>query len=395
MHFLMLARLSSLLFPVWAELLASDLDHEREDDISNQWWSDSWKFEPKCIPSQESKRQFCVYTSTEFANGRGISIITHDHIAARIEELSSFTKPGVFNSTNNFSNAPWEVKSVPGRGKGLFATRKITRGEVILSNFPVAVLHMEAFPLDYALNYEYLHLAYNQLPSTTKALFMDLAAHNSGDPIMERINTNAFAGEFGGSPHFMMYPEAARMNHDCRPNAVFDHDPQTLIQTTYASSSISPGEEIMVGYINIVSPYAVRQSNLQAFYGFTCTCSLCSGSPSAISQSDANIAEIDDLQMQLSDWSAGTKATPQKAERLLSLYVSEKLDLAIGTGYMFAALAWNAVGREKMTRKFAEKALKAVEEVPGSGVDLEELKGLLKNPRAHWSWGVRRGVREL
>ena len=185
------------------------------------------------------------------------------------------------------------------------------------------------------------------------------------------------------------------MNHDCRPNAVFNNDPQTLIQTTYASSSISAGEEITVGYINIVSPNKVRQFNLHAFYGFTCTCSLCSLSPSAISQSDANIAEIDDLQTQLSDWSVGTKATPQKAERLSNLYVSEKLDLAIGTGYMFAALAWNAVGREKMTRKFAEKALKATKEVPGSGVDLEELKELLKSPRSHWSWGVRRGVREL
>jgi len=150
-----------------------------------------------------------VYTSTGFANGRGISIITDDDIATKIEDLPSFVQTSAFNSTNNFSNAPWEVKSVLGRGKGLFATRKITRGEVILSNFPVAVLHMEAFPLDHALNYEHLHLAYNQLPSATKALFMDLTAHNSGDPIMERINTNAFAGEFGGSPHFMMYPEAA------------------------------------------------------------------------------------------------------------------------------------------------------------------------------------------
>jgi hypothetical protein len=34
-------------------------------------------------------------------------------------------------------------------------------------------------------------------------------AGSQGDPIMERINTNAFAGEFEGAPHFLMYPETA------------------------------------------------------------------------------------------------------------------------------------------------------------------------------------------
>jgi len=46
---------------------------------------------------------------------------------------------------------------------------------------------------------------------------MRMASYAAGDEIMERINTNAFAGEFEGEPHFMLYPETALMNHDCRP----------------------------------------------------------------------------------------------------------------------------------------------------------------------------------
>jgi hypothetical protein len=38
---------------------------------------------------------------------------------------------------------------------------------------------------------------------------MRTAAHSQGDPLMERINTNAFAGDFEGAPHFLMYPETA------------------------------------------------------------------------------------------------------------------------------------------------------------------------------------------
>lgn len=38
-----------------------------------------------------------------------------------------------------------------------------------------------------------------------------------GGEVMERINTNAFAGEFAGKMCFLLYPDTALMNHDCRP----------------------------------------------------------------------------------------------------------------------------------------------------------------------------------
>ena len=34
-------------------------------------------------------------------------------------------------------------------------------------------------------------------------------SNEEGDLVMERVNTNAFAGEFEGMPHFLLYPETA------------------------------------------------------------------------------------------------------------------------------------------------------------------------------------------
>jgi hypothetical protein len=107
---------------------------------------------------------------------------------------------------------------------------------------------------DFPLRYIYLHTAFIQLPKPTRKLFLDTMAFADGDPIMERINTDAFSKVFEEASHFLMYPETARMNYDCRPNVMYYYDPKTLIHVTQASRTILPGEEITIPYINILQP---------------------------------------------------------------------------------------------------------------------------------------------
>jgi hypothetical protein len=110
---------------------------------------------------------------------------------------------------NVFDNPPWEIREISGRGNGLFATRTLHRGDLILVDTPVGVYHSDAFPSDYTLSCVYLRMAFEQLPKPTQDLILNMATHNQGDPIVERINTNAFAGDFEGAPHFLFYPETA------------------------------------------------------------------------------------------------------------------------------------------------------------------------------------------
>ena len=170
-----------------------------------------WTSAPKCMPEQNSTSTYCVYTNDKFANGRGISFLTSPSIAERIAVLPAFTQKNPYNKVNKFDDPPWEIKFIPGRGKGLFAIRTLHRGDEIVSSTPVGVFQSDALISDYALDYIYLHTAFIHLPEATQQLFMSTStmAGSRGDPILERINTNAFSGEFEDSPHFLLYPETA------------------------------------------------------------------------------------------------------------------------------------------------------------------------------------------
>ena len=353
-----------------------------------------WTEEVKCIPNTNTTEDYCVYTDDQFANGRGISFFTTPSIAKRVASLPAFTQKGLYDNVNNFTNPPWEIKQIPGRGKGLFATRTLHRGDPIVADTPVGVYLSDAFPHDFPLGYIYLHTAFIQLPKPTQNLFLETATYADGDPIMERINTNAFSGEFEGASHFLMYPETARMNHDCRPNAMYYYDPKTLIHATQASRTILAGEEITIPYINILQPREDRQFALSNYWGFKCTCSLCSSSATHTHASDARIRRITLLQNALADWSSASVGSPSTAEKLIQLYNEEGIHAAKGTGHMFAALAYNAVGDTGKAREHAEKALEAglVNNGHGSGEegDESEMRGLLGWPEGHWSFMARR-----
>lgn len=192
-------------------VLAADLNilADFDEDGLEDGPSGPWTYEPECIHSDDHSEEYCVYTDKNFARGRGISFFTSPTIAAKVVELSAFTNKTVHDHVNNFEDAPWEVRNVPGRGNGLFATRELHRGDLIIADTPVAVLQSDAFFLDYPIGYRYLHMAFDRLSDATKEIVMNTAAHSPGDPYMERINTNAFAGDFEGAPHFLLYPETA------------------------------------------------------------------------------------------------------------------------------------------------------------------------------------------
>jgi hypothetical protein len=168
-----------------------------------------WTHKRQCITDEESWEEYCVYTNANFANGRGISFFTTPAIAKRVESLPAFVQRGIHDNTNKFVDPPWEIKNVPGRGNGLFATRTLHRGDEIIADTPVGVYQSDAFFSDYQIGYKYLRKTFDQMPNATREIILRTAANSPGDPIMERINTNAFAGDFEEAPHFLLYPETA------------------------------------------------------------------------------------------------------------------------------------------------------------------------------------------
>ena len=76
---------------------------------------------------------------------------------------------------------------------------------------------------------------------------------------------------------------AVTANHSCDPNChqsfTYTHNSSTsspaLTLQLRALRPIQPGEEITIGYIDLSRPRAARQKELQAQYGFLCTCPRC------------------------------------------------------------------------------------------------------------------------
>jgi hypothetical protein len=159
-------------------------------------------------------------------------------------------------------------------------------------------------------------------------------------------------------------------------SAMYYYDPKTLVHSTEAARTIQAGEEITIPcqYLdlipystlsltildtNILASRAARQKSLSSFWGFKCTCSLCSATDQEVAASDARLGRIMELQRELSDWTPWSEGTPAMAEELIALYEKENLHAAKAPGHTLAAQSFNAVGNTRMARWHAEYALEA------------------------------------
>lgn len=152
---------------------------------------------PKCIWNANSTKEYCVFTSTKFDNGRGISFMTTPDKAERIVQLPAFTNPKVLENVNHEPRPPYEARKVPGKGIGLVANKTLYAGDLIFSNTPVLVVEQIIFE-EFEENSDHVplqELAIDNLPDAARTLFMNLHGHFGGNPYVDIFNTNAFAVE--------------------------------------------------------------------------------------------------------------------------------------------------------------------------------------------------------
>ena len=193
-------------------------------------------------------------------------------------------------------------------------------------------------------------------------------------------------------------------------SAMYYYNPKTLVHTTTAARTIEVGEEITIPCtflrplahtaltatdINIMQPHTERQNMLSQYWGFECSCSLCSAASHITRASDARLQKILHLQTVLADWSPWSAVTPAMAEELIALYEEEGIHAAKAAGHTLAALSYNAVGDTRVAGFHAEFALEAGMVNKGSDDDSKAMKLLLEDPVAHWSYRARARRDEL
>jgi hypothetical protein len=171
-----------------------------------------WSFKPQCMRGPDlgpgTDNKYCIFTSQEFSEGRGITLFTTEALAAEIASKPAFAKPETIKGINNLVDPPWgpppyDKKTLPGRGFGMIANRTIFRGERIMQETPSLVYNRDIFTTfgdedRYPLQW---HGVY-QLPIETREELLNLHKQHGGDEIDDVMRTNAF-GAYYGDPYVL------------------------------------------------------------------------------------------------------------------------------------------------------------------------------------------------
>ncbi|TFK45062.1 hypothetical protein BDQ12DRAFT_674044 [Crucibulum laeve] len=180
----------------------------------------------------------------------------------------------------------FELKQTASKGVGMFATRSISPGELIVVENPVAILpnkpltfnctaydELEALILD-DRRAEMLTLTNCQDRTKCPSDVEGIARTNALNIILKMpVESREWSAEerhYGGI--FLKIP---RCNHSCGPNAAHKWNLATMSSTLYAVRPIANGEEITNTYADPTDSRAKRMAHLQEHYGFTCDCPSC------------------------------------------------------------------------------------------------------------------------
>jgi len=135
---------------------------------------------------------------------------------------------GSDSSCSSLQDKPFVERALPGKGLGLVAKRPIRRGELVMVEAPAMLVQKRVLEDSSGRYIGSLDLAARSLPAARRKAFMRQGRAGDGEGgyrILDILLTNSFQlslageGEAAGF-HYGNYPNASRINHDCRPKYV-------------------------------------------------------------------------------------------------------------------------------------------------------------------------------
>ncbi|KAK4621331.1 hypothetical protein CLAFUW4_07083 [Fulvia fulva] len=179
---------------------------------------------------------------------------------------------------------PYEVRASPGKGYGVFATRDVSAGTLILADRHVMVIAKEAGKRQDSE--DDIERAFKQLNQQQAEQLLALhAGPEDGRSLVERIYTTNRFGDFDST---YMCLNIARINHACGPNVASTAGETNDVDNIRAIAPIKKGDEICISYrsdLCWIMTREQRQALLQS-WNFDCQCSTCDRSVEDIELSD-------------------------------------------------------------------------------------------------------------
>ncbi|KAI0376970.1 hypothetical protein F5Y04DRAFT_265372 [Hypomontagnella monticulosa] len=203
------------------ELSTCPLPVDEDSAIDTGNWQ-PWKRRPYCIDSLQFEQhppEFCVYAFEPFRGDKGISVITTPVLAASMVDAldDSVVPPKLRNHPSSSlaregqGSTAYVMKDIPGKGKGLVATRPIRKWDLVIVEYPAMLAHMGVFEVvGSEMRQEILERALHLLPEKQQSEIMSLARKMIDEPIEDILRTNIFGVELGIEiPHLGLFPIAS------------------------------------------------------------------------------------------------------------------------------------------------------------------------------------------
>ena len=306
--------------------------------------------------------------------------------------------------TSSASNMIYVLRDVPGKGQGLVATEKISKGTRILCEEPIIVVPSNV------MDREQLHTSISQqffalnphLQQAFLSMHNAFSYNNSREQYVGIVRTNSLPIQTtegtGG-----IFLEACRINHACDNNAQRNWNTNIKRHTVHALRNIKKGEEITIYCLSTDMIRDERRRNLQDMFDFTCSCGFCSLPAEESSQSDKRLQQISKIDDTIgTSGTHGIRVSPQRMLRL----ADQQVHLYKGQGEGFSGMAQRffdaarfciASGDLVRGRIFVERAVSAWCIAYGDDCfDVVSYKALINKPSKHpmyqssgkWKTGV-------
>ncbi|KAG6199377.1 hypothetical protein E4U10_005045 [Claviceps purpurea] len=212
------------------------------------------------------------------------------------ESVRSYEQPDVIKGPIGIDSSSvdvplYEIKDLPGKGRGLIARICIPKGTRVLVEQPLVIVASQTSSAT-AME-KNIESQLRQMSKKEARQFFCL--HNSFrgvlPPFTGIVQTNALAcGE--SSSTGAVYPTLCLINNACRPNCQQTWNQEVKHETIHAIRDIAAGEEITIAYIPGGSS-AERRHYLKEKFGFDCACEMCVLSAADIQASNGRRAEIE------------------------------------------------------------------------------------------------------
>ncbi|KIK59025.1 hypothetical protein GYMLUDRAFT_202001 [Collybiopsis luxurians FD-317 M1] len=209
----------------------------------------------------------------------------------------------------------YRIGKADGKGLGMFATRPIRAGDLILDERPLLVcpngltigslLSLDILDTT-ALSDEqqrqiilhewgkHIKIACDRMLPGNRKAFMELFnshEHDGTGEIIGRIRTNGIQcnlKERPGAPlaYAAIYKDISRINHCCGPNAMWKWHINSFSLRIYATRDVGVGEEVTCAYCDTMAAAAERAASLAPYGIIPCKCS-----PSCSDEAKSKIAD--------------------------------------------------------------------------------------------------------